>query len=113
MEEEQEQLRQKYDAAITAAKEPEAQAVLEVQKRDVDFADRVLRQVASDESVPVSNKGLPARRLRSPQVPVEGVLTYPAHSVCRPRFDRIRHTPCAACDLIVSGTLRGGRYNEQ
>jgi uncharacterized protein (TIGR02284 family) len=42
----QSELREQYDATIAATPDPEAQSILEEQKRDVGFAERVLRKVA-------------------------------------------------------------------
>lgn len=46
---EEAELREQYDATIAAVDNPEAQAVLETQKRDVDFAERVLRRAMRPE----------------------------------------------------------------
>jgi uncharacterized protein (TIGR02284 family) len=43
-------LRDQYDATIAATKDSEAQAVLRKQREEVDFAERVLRHIAKDES---------------------------------------------------------------
>jgi uncharacterized protein (TIGR02284 family) len=54
MQDKQGQLREKYDETIAATDNPEAQSILEQQKKDVDFAERVLRQVSPADK-PQSN----------------------------------------------------------
>jgi len=46
VQQEQSELREKYDAAIADTPEAEMQAILQQQQRSVDFAERVLRQVS-------------------------------------------------------------------
>jgi uncharacterized protein (TIGR02284 family) len=53
VQQEQRGLREEYEATIAATRDAEARSVLEEQKRDVDFAERVLRHIAppgSEES---------------------------------------------------------------
>jgi uncharacterized protein (TIGR02284 family) len=52
VQEKQGQLREKYDETIAATDNPEAQSILEQQKKDVDFAERVLRQVSPADKPP-------------------------------------------------------------
>jgi uncharacterized protein (TIGR02284 family) len=47
--ESQQRLREDYDQTIAAMRHPEAHAVVEEQKRGVEFAERVLRKVAPQE----------------------------------------------------------------
>jgi hypothetical protein len=49
VQQEQTKLREKYDATIAATHDTETHALLETQKRDVEFAESVLRKVSPHE----------------------------------------------------------------